>query len=614
MRRKKTSLLFVLIFFTVLNLKAQIFEDNFESYTAGQKLAEQAGVPWTTWNNDPGGAEDPVVSTNQSYNGTKSVYITNDDNSVLLLNDQISSRYKLSFYIYIEESRYCHYNLLHEFSGPSSLMAAQIYFDLNGNGHINAGKQNAAYFNFNYNEWILVENYIDLDNDLADIFIGSEYITSWQWTSGAVGDTGILQLAAVNFDSWNGSNGLAMYNLDNIVFESMPAGLSPENLTAEVNEQTITLNWDIPASETPDSYYVYRENILLSIVTETTFEETINYPGIYTYTVKAYYPDSGLSVPAGPIDAEIAGGNDRDKVLLEIGTGTWCGYCPGAAMGADDMVEEGLDVAVIEYHYADGYQNAESSYRINYYSIDGFPTSVFDGVDTYVGGNPSESIYEIYLTYYEPRIAKKSIFNLETEVTQSAKSYEFAVHVFTEQLWQYTSSDMRLMVALTESHIPEDWEEIMTEVNFVCRNIIPNAQGAEVMLENPGDTQNFEFIVTVSDNYVIENCELVIFMQDNGTKEVMNATKVNLGQVVGVAEKGDLYFHISPNPANDRVQIQAESILKNISIYNLSGQNIYQRALNGKTTELNVDFLNPGMYLIRLETESGILTDKLSVR
>ena len=21
---------------------------------------------------------------------------------------------------------------------------------------------------------------------------------------------------------------------------------------------------------------------------------------------------------------------DRDKVILEIGTGTWCGYCPGA--------------------------------------------------------------------------------------------------------------------------------------------------------------------------------------------------------------------------------------------------------------------------------------------
>ena len=37
---------------------------------------------------------------------------------------------------------------------------------------------------------------------------------------------------------------------------------------------------------------------------------------------------------------------NRDKVIVEIGTGTWCTYCPGAAMGADDlgstMIEENV--------------------------------------------------------------------------------------------------------------------------------------------------------------------------------------------------------------------------------------------------------------------------------
>ncbi len=614
MKRIKTGVLFILLFFVTIGLKAQIFEDNFESYTAGQKLAEQAGFPWTTWSNDPGGTEDPVVSTDQAYNGTNSVYVTNDNNSVLLLDDQTSGRYKLSFYLYVKESRFCHYNLLQEFSDSDILLAAQVYFDINGTGHVNAGEGNAAYFNYNYNEWILVENYIDLDNDQAEIFVGGNFVTNWQWTQGAVGDTGILQLAAVNFDAWAGSNGLAMYYLDQVIFESMPQGLPPENLTAEVNELTITLNWDAPASGTPDSYYVYRDNQLHTIVTETTFEETINYPGIYTYSVKAYFSQNGLSEPAGPVEAEIEGGVERNCVLLEIGTGTWCGYCPGAAMGADDMVEAGLDVAVVEYHYGDSFVSSDGGARVAYYNINGFPTSVFDGMDQFADGDPTESMYDIYVDHYIPRKAKRAIFSLETEITQTTNDNEFLVHVVAGQLWEYTSSDMRFQVVLTESHIPFDWEEIMHEVNFVCRDMIPDADGTEVVLENPGDFMEFNFTVNIPGDYVIENCELVFFLQDNDTKEVMNTTKVNLGQVVGITEKGNLYFRISPNPANDRVKIQAESILKNISIYNLSGQKIYQRALNGKTTELNVDFLNPGMYLIRLETESDILTDKLIIQ
>ena len=48
---------------------------------------------------------------------------------------------------------------------------------------------------------------------------------------------------------------------------------------------------------------------------------------------------------------------DRNKVILEIGTGTWCTYCPGAAMGADDLVANGHPVAVIEYHNGDPFAN-----------------------------------------------------------------------------------------------------------------------------------------------------------------------------------------------------------------------------------------------------------------
>ena len=47
------------------------------------------------------------------------------------------------------------------------------------------------------------------------------------------------------------------------------------------------------------------------------------------------------------------GQTTRENVVVEIATGTWCQYCPGAAMGADDLISNGHDVAVIEYHGGD---------------------------------------------------------------------------------------------------------------------------------------------------------------------------------------------------------------------------------------------------------------------
>ncbi len=47
--------------------------DDFDSYIAGQKLAEQAGLPWTTWSENPGSAEDPFVSDEQSQTAPNSV-------------------------------------------------------------------------------------------------------------------------------------------------------------------------------------------------------------------------------------------------------------------------------------------------------------------------------------------------------------------------------------------------------------------------------------------------------------------------------------------------------------------------------------------------------------
>jgi hypothetical protein len=58
----------------------------------------------------------------------------------------------------------------------------------------------------------------------------------------------------------------------------------------------------------------------------------------------------------------------RNMVILEIATGTWCQYCPGAANGADQLITNGCAVAVIENHNGDAFANSFSNARNNYYT------------------------------------------------------------------------------------------------------------------------------------------------------------------------------------------------------------------------------------------------------
>jgi hypothetical protein len=614
MRRIYVVFLFVAIAAFGLQAQTTLYETNFDMYTVGQGVALEAGDPWTTWSEAPGGSEDPLISDTYSNTPSNSVHVVAGNDAVLLLDDKVDGRYKVTFNIYVPDGKIAYYNLLAVFAGASSEWGLQVFFDTGGFGHIDAGTGDAATFQYNYDEWITIENYVDLDNDWADVFVNDgEYLIGYQWTLGTFGDEIPLQLGAMNIYAWD-ETGTPDFFMDDVMYQSMPLMEAPGNLTADVDGASVNLSWDAPANDTPESYYVFRNDVLLDVVTDgTTYENEIEFPGTYSYTVKAYYTPNGLSMASNEVDVEVEGGTDRGQVLLEIATGTWCQFCPGAAMGADEMIEEGYDVSVIEFHISDDYQNDASISRDNLYEVEGYPTSVFDGVDVYVGGSQTQSLFAIYEDYYEDRIDVPSVFDLELDAAVDVRGYSFDVNISSEQLWTYESSNMKLHVALTESHIPEIWFGL-DEINFVLRDMFPSPAGTDITMEDIGDSQDLNITVEVPDTYMIENCELIAFIQDMDTKEVLNTQKVHLGQIVGVAEMGEQYTRVYPNPATDRISIEAESKLKNISIFSLNGQKVYEIAMDQHQVDLNVDFLETGMYLIRLETEAGSKVEKLSIR
>ena len=82
-------------------------------------------------------------------------------------------------------------------------------------------------------------------------------------------------------------------------------------------------------------------------------------------------------------------------------------------MGGEDLVNNGHFAAVIEHHNGDTYTNSYSNARNTYYGITGFPTAVFDGVEYYVGGSNTQSMYQNYIPIYQNRKALMSAFSVD---------------------------------------------------------------------------------------------------------------------------------------------------------------------------------------------------------
>ena len=167
----------------------------------------------------------------------------------------------------------------------------------------------------------------------------------------------------------------------------------------------------------------------------------------------------------------------REMVALEIGTGTWCQYCHGAAMGADDLLENGCKVAVAEKHNGDAFTNQYSNARNAYYSISGYPTAKFDGILTKVGGSQTSSMYSSYLPLYNNRMGVPALIDMNMTVSNTGLAYTVVVNM--EKVGSLPTNSFKLRFYVTLSHIQYNWFG-QNHLNFVNVLMVPDATGTTV--------------------------------------------------------------------------------------------------------------------------------------
>jgi len=215
----------------------------------------------------------------------------------------------------------------------------------------------------------------------------------------------------------------------------------------------------------------------------------------------------------------------KEFVVVEIATGGWCQYCPGAAMGADDLMNNGHSVAIIENHNGDDYATDFSNGRNSFYAISGFPSAVFNGQNLVGGGSHTESMYSNYLPKYNNAIDDMTSFEVDLEIV-SADDSNFSVTITINKVADYTGTDLVSHLVITQSHIEYSWQG-MDEFNFVNVAMFPNQYGTSLDFSSENQivlTYNFD----VLPEWDLEECEIIAFVQDNNSKEILQGTKADM--------------------------------------------------------------------------------------
>lgn len=269
----------------------------------------------------------------------------------------------------------------------------------------------------------------------------------------------------------------------------------------------------------------------------------------------------------------------RHDVILEVATGTWCQYCPGAAMGADELAAAGAAVGIVEHHNGDAYTIPASDGRNNYYAVSGFPTAWFDGANALVGGSHTVSLFPSYQQRYNAAKIVATPFELSGSWVQNGANIDITVNV--DQLGAYSGSNLRLQAALTESNIMVNWQGL-SKCDFVNRAMYPDHNGTAITTTQGGPTVTQTFSMAIDPSWVQQEMQLVIWIENSVTKEIFNGRMITLSTAAHAVDVAAIEIGNTVASQSCITSIAPEVVIRNMGANDLTAATITYE-MNGGT-------------------------------
>ncbi len=363
-----------------------------------------------------------------------------------------------------------------------------------------------------------------------------------------------------------------------------------------------------------------------------------------TFDIKMYVLGSGIA-------------SQPTKVILEEGTGDWCGWCPSGHDVVSILHDDfGEDFISLQYHggsTAEPYQIPNGVKLLNKLNIQGYPNAAiqrwfFPGEAFQMTNRGSWANYVAQVLEETPT----------SPVTINVLSYKFdkttrkvdaklelqRAHAVIDD----PTASVRLTTIVKESGIIGPQVDYVNgnqdeyEHKDIVRQMVPNELGSVVdfglgtiidgNIVEPGSKKTIDVSFTVDDNQVVNstNCDIVFIANVvKGTStlgEILQGTSMPLESAVGSVKKSDDAKNISvsnyPNPATsitNFIYSLTEPTAVTLAVYDVMGRevaNLVSDEMQGKGTyeaDLNVAKLAGGSYLYKLTAGGKILSGTLTV-
>jgi len=218
-----------------------LWEDNFDSYDVGEELSLASGGAWFYWN------KDAVISSDQARSGSNSFYAFRETDWIecarpYSTDDAISSgHYELEFYIYVMSGYTADFFIYGEnTSGGASV--GRIDFEAMPTYNMVYFYGNGAWsgtpITFTPETWVKVNIDIDIDEDLAQVYINDELGVSWGIYAGIDNSSGITGILATDFytNSWEDSEGITRvgkFYVDDVKFSDLDGTTVKNNFAGD---------------------------------------------------------------------------------------------------------------------------------------------------------------------------------------------------------------------------------------------------------------------------------------------------------------------------------------------------------------------------------------------
>ena len=329
-------------------------------------------------------------------------------------------------------------------------------------------------------------------------------------------------------------------------------------------------------------------------------------------------------------------------VVIEEGTGTWCGWCPRGEIAMDYMYDTYSRDQFIGIAVHNGDPMTLAAYDGNM-GLTGYPGCNVDR--SILGASVSQGLFE---QYYNERKDLISPAAMDVQTSLDATTNEATIVVTANFKTVFSSANYRIGVIVVEDQVQND---AYNQVNYYAgggngpmggfENLPDPVPGSQMVYDHvgrallggfagqassvpasiaDGDAVTYTFNYTVPAGSFGDKMRVIPVLIDQNTGEIVNASYKNMDGTLGLAEAApSIELTVFPNPASDVVNVAFEAGENTdyaVTISDMAGRELSTTAFSGlngtQSLEIPVSELTAGQYLLTVST-TGVSYAKVLV-